>query len=451
MNINRENYEAFFLDYHEGALTEAQVQELMCFLSQNPDLRSEFESFELITLDEAPAELIPGKDLLKKSDTSKEITTSNFDEYCIAMIENELDEAQALAFQSFIKDKPELEKTYKLYLNTKLNRETEISFGNKTSLQKFSVDQDSIPAADLPTLETALVAYHEGDLNDEEKRAVLAIVSQNGEVAGEFVLLKKTKLKPDKEIVYPFKSSLKRHVLTPGFRQVWYYAAAAAVIAFMFSLYFLWQSPDEGPQIAGNNSSLMNRDPEPQLPPEQQTEAPVIPLVPRDTATLNEPARLTPVEMSEEPARQDTQMIIRALPQPLFVAEIVPNTTNPFNIKADIQTIVQRNEFAYWSARDFNIYDETEEYPDTIQVQGTQKYTSFASLAYSGIERTTGIDLKGVEETIANRNFNFWDFAGAGLAGISQLTGMSLTVDKERDENGKITYLAIGENFRIRR
>jgi anti-sigma factor RsiW len=45
-NINRNNYEAFLLDYVEQNLSPEMVAELMLFLEQNPDLKAELEAFE---------------------------------------------------------------------------------------------------------------------------------------------------------------------------------------------------------------------------------------------------------------------------------------------------------------------------------------------------------------------------------------------------------------------
>ena len=45
MNIDKNNYEAFFLDYHEGNLSPQEVADLYLFLSQYPELKKEFEDF----------------------------------------------------------------------------------------------------------------------------------------------------------------------------------------------------------------------------------------------------------------------------------------------------------------------------------------------------------------------------------------------------------------------
>ena len=51
MGINKENYEAYFLDYQEGTLAPGQVAELMVFLEMYPELKEELETFDLNNID----------------------------------------------------------------------------------------------------------------------------------------------------------------------------------------------------------------------------------------------------------------------------------------------------------------------------------------------------------------------------------------------------------------
>ena len=52
MKINRNNYEIFFVDYSDGKLSENQIENLMAFISLNPDLEEEFYTF--INLEKLP-------------------------------------------------------------------------------------------------------------------------------------------------------------------------------------------------------------------------------------------------------------------------------------------------------------------------------------------------------------------------------------------------------------
>ena len=50
MSINRNTYEVYLIDYFEGNLDALQVSELLLFLEQNPDLKTECENLELVYL-----------------------------------------------------------------------------------------------------------------------------------------------------------------------------------------------------------------------------------------------------------------------------------------------------------------------------------------------------------------------------------------------------------------
>ncbi len=63
--ITRDNYEIYFLDYLEGGLSTTLREELQLFLEENPDLKAEFEAFDVVKV---PAESVAytGKTDLKK-------------------------------------------------------------------------------------------------------------------------------------------------------------------------------------------------------------------------------------------------------------------------------------------------------------------------------------------------------------------------------------------------
>ncbi len=71
MEINKNNYEAFFLDYYDGNLPAEQVAVLLLFVEQHPELKEEFESFENITLEDLPSIGFDNKSSLKKEINSR--------------------------------------------------------------------------------------------------------------------------------------------------------------------------------------------------------------------------------------------------------------------------------------------------------------------------------------------------------------------------------------------
>lgn len=134
MNINIHNYEAYFLDYHEGTLSLELVKELMEFLSRHPELKEELESFEAVTLN-APLKITyEEKENLKKY-TGK-ITSSSFDEYAVEYVEGILPGERQKELAAFINLNPHFEKEFELYKKTKLTPDTAIVFDDKASLKK---------------------------------------------------------------------------------------------------------------------------------------------------------------------------------------------------------------------------------------------------------------------------------------------------------------------------
>ena len=66
--LTRSNYEIYFLDYHEGNLTESQRRELVLFLEQHPDLKEEFDSFVNVVLEPDTLTSFANKESLKKKE-----------------------------------------------------------------------------------------------------------------------------------------------------------------------------------------------------------------------------------------------------------------------------------------------------------------------------------------------------------------------------------------------
>lgn len=372
MNITRENYEAFFLDYYEGNLSQKQKTELVDFLQLNNDLKEEFDAFKMVCLEEDSSIVFGDADLLKRP--------------------------------------------------------------FETSLSG-------------PVKEKHLIAWHEGDLNDEEKVLVSKAIADDDKLHKDFILFGMTKLEADASIVYSGKTALKHYTLGHYFPLVRKLAAAAAVIAIISTLYLMLPNLTTEKQIA-------EVIPETSVPGETQTnlESDVpeaIPAKANAPIVTEKPAKIilakrsvdesTPITLPERTPIQVAQM------EPIKQAHVAALLTQPLNID-------KKTEF-YWLtyANGIDETEEEQESDDIIPSNPSKKYTSLASLAYDGIERTTGFDVENFQEQVSEKRLGFWDLAGYSLAGLGQLTGTSLTINKERDENGRITSFGIGERFKIQR
>jgi|GEM_PF-765340 len=141
MSINKDNYETFFLDYHEGNLQAEQVAELFLFLEENPHLKAEFEAFEDVKLPEPATTTYPDKALLKRGGVDE----TNYVWYMVGSIEGTLDIAGQRMLDEFLKKFPAYRSELLLFEKTKLHSDISVVYENKDELKKpvpvFSIKQ----------------------------------------------------------------------------------------------------------------------------------------------------------------------------------------------------------------------------------------------------------------------------------------------------------------------
>jgi hypothetical protein len=143
MKISRNNYEVYFLDYHEGRISSEVKAELMKFLSENEDIEKEFYDFQDISI--KPENIVfTDKNILKKglSDISV-INDENFDEFCVAKLEGDLLENENLNFEKFLNNNISRALDYKIYLKTLLEPDKRIVYQNKGELKRRILEKKS--------------------------------------------------------------------------------------------------------------------------------------------------------------------------------------------------------------------------------------------------------------------------------------------------------------------
>lgn len=134
MGINRDNYEAWFLDYAEGNLNEQQIADLMLFLGENPDLKEELlDDFEGVILT-AESVTLPEKESLKQEVGL--VNANNVDDFLIGELEGTLNAEEQAALHSFIQQHPTFEKERQLYKKTVLHPDLAIAYPSKEGLKR---------------------------------------------------------------------------------------------------------------------------------------------------------------------------------------------------------------------------------------------------------------------------------------------------------------------------
>jgi len=134
MDITRENYETWFVDYLEGNLDETVVDRFIEFLQENPDLKEELKLFESVTAVPEQLTFKPKKKLYK----SKYDLEETFNESAIAEIEGDLDWEEKTDFSKYLASHPDKQKEKRLFEKTILHADENILFAKKEKLYKRS-------------------------------------------------------------------------------------------------------------------------------------------------------------------------------------------------------------------------------------------------------------------------------------------------------------------------
>jgi len=135
MKISRNNYEAYFIDYLDGKLSDSQIHELESLLLNNEDLREELEGLEKILL-KPDMHSFGLKENLKRPDLESNIDEENFEFYCIADMEGDLSIEKAKELSDYLIQNPDKKQIQRLIQDTRLQIQDNIIFKNKEGLKR---------------------------------------------------------------------------------------------------------------------------------------------------------------------------------------------------------------------------------------------------------------------------------------------------------------------------
>ncbi len=137
--IDRNNYEAWFLDFAEGNLSEEKIYSLNVFLRKNPDLQEEFDEFNMILLD-GEALVFENKESLKKNINLDRIEGLNdFEILAINKLEGNITEEEENELNSMIGFSDELRFEADIFQKTKLKADTSLVYQDKEKLKRKSI------------------------------------------------------------------------------------------------------------------------------------------------------------------------------------------------------------------------------------------------------------------------------------------------------------------------
>lgn len=133
MNINRNNYEEFFLLYADGELSAQEQQAVEQFVKDNPDVANELEMLMQTKLEDDGIIFADKNSLYKTNDSV--INLNNYEEQFLLYVDDELNDDEKNNVETFVLQHPRMQENFILLKQTKLEPEA-IIFPDKRSLYR---------------------------------------------------------------------------------------------------------------------------------------------------------------------------------------------------------------------------------------------------------------------------------------------------------------------------
>lgn len=134
MNINRLNYENYFLLYVDGELSATEMQAVESFAAENDDLADELEMLLQTKLPDENNFVFDNKSTLLRT-TSNHINAINYEERFLLFVDGELSNQSQLETLNFVAEHPQFKDAFDAIMQTKLQDELML-FPNKESLYR---------------------------------------------------------------------------------------------------------------------------------------------------------------------------------------------------------------------------------------------------------------------------------------------------------------------------
>ncbi len=135
MNINRNNYEQFFILYVDNELNAEERQAVEEFVAANPDLQTELDMFMEVVLQPEPEIVFTAKHTLLKN--SNPVNEENFEEYFVLYGDNELSKEDKEFVEQFVYRNPQHQAAFELIQMAHVTPDNDIVYANKEELYRY--------------------------------------------------------------------------------------------------------------------------------------------------------------------------------------------------------------------------------------------------------------------------------------------------------------------------
>ncbi|MFW6019260.1 MAG: hypothetical protein ACOCPM_01640 [Bacteroidales bacterium] len=436
MKINRNNYEVYMIDYLDGNLTPGQIDELMLFLNENPDIKAEAEGLDItVSPKDEQSPVYDEKAALKQpvTDDLETINENNYETWFIAFVEGNLSKDEESRLNTYITQNPEKQKELELFKATKLHPE-EIVFDNKSQLKSIAI----IPVAgiDATNYEQKMVAWLENDLSPQELKDFNGFIEQNPGIEQELKWLKKTKLQKNNEIVFPDKRQLKQFYIGFSRKTAYSFVAAAAAVALLIG--FSWNSlfPPQQIETGLANLDRKNIEVKEDLKERIKTKSTDIEKAKSNVSDAGQKSRAT---STTTPEREDVSQLNMLASNDQTTLQV----RNELNIDPDYRVYIS-------NAQLLNRHRKMANDNLMMAMQDNQGVLSVQDIAWNQLENWTGVEK--TDDFNSDKKNIFWTLVDVGLQGVNSLTGSELELKRKVTDDGDLEGYTFQSNaFKVSR
>jgi anti-sigma factor RsiW len=232
--INFSNYEAWLLDYAEGNLSAEDTAELLLFMEQHPELKTDVDNLMEFIL---PSDEIISADFKQQLHKNDAAFKEHFENLCIAFYDKTITAAEKNELESALKQNPHWIKEFKAFAHVYIQQESDLEFTAKSSLKKQFQPEGSFDDLAVKALE--------GLLSEREKSLFDASLQGDTSKQFQWKAFQKTVL-PKEHIVFEEKAALYQHAGDARVFPLWSrWIAVAASLALLFGVYSLLTNKGE--------------------------------------------------------------------------------------------------------------------------------------------------------------------------------------------------------------
>ncbi len=374
------------------------------------------------------------------------IDRSNYEQFFLDYFEGSLPEGRMDELRAFLEANPDLKAEFEQFESITLPMDALSTFPNKELLKKNKKE----PTGAFEPNDEILVAYMEGDLDDDVCRQIEEHAAHNPRAKRDLDLMLATRLITDKQIVYPRRSGLKRHhIVFLRQRIVSAISAVAAVLLLAALVYTFYQVGDQTrlateQPVAGEGGST---EAVAEIPVPPQDQMPASGMLENIAHAALQPALVPDLLVVGMPGLDARRQRLVQPDSPTSLASLRPGSLQRAqqDFPVDLEPRMEYQWLAYRTADTFEQETDTERVAQAHQV-------SLAQLAMIKLGVASEADASAISGLVFEEGMpGILHVAGRTLLGLNELAGRPIQYEERAQDSGRRTQFAIGNFFEVSR